>query len=53
MPFDKPERNQFRLDELPAVRWVLQMAGSVMVEAPKELTETVVKYGRELFSSNS
>jgi predicted DNA-binding transcriptional regulator YafY len=34
------------------VRWVLQMAGSVKVEAPTELREAVLKSGRELAANN-
>ncbi len=34
------------------VRWVLQMAGNVKVETPKELREMVVKSGRELVENN-
>ena len=35
------------------VRWVLQMAGNVKVEAPKELRAMVVKCGKELVENNS
>jgi len=35
------------------VRWVLQMAGNVKVESPKELREMVVKSGKELVKNNS
>ena len=35
------------------VRWVLQMAGNVKVETPKELRELVIKSGKELVSNNS
>ena len=34
------------------VRWILQMAGSVKVEAPRELREAVLKSSRELVANN-
>ena len=34
------------------VRWVLQMAGSVKVEAPRELRELILKSSKELVTNN-